>query len=162
MPDMVKQMYEQGHYIANHGYSHVYSTIYSSPETVLEEFNKTNGIVQNAIGDSNFNSHLFRFPGGYVGGKYADIKKQAKELLNQNDIYNVDWNCLSGDAETGSPTPEYIMRRIQETSYGKNSLVILMHDAQAKKVTAEKLPEIIDYLAGQGYEFKTFYDIFEK
>ena len=42
-----------------------------------EEFNKTNGIVQIAIGDSNFNSHLFRFPGGYVGGKYADIKKQA-------------------------------------------------------------------------------------
>ncbi len=162
MPDMVKQMYEQGHYIANHGYSHVYSTIYSSPEMVLEEFNKTNGIVQNAIGDSNFNSHLFRFPGGYVGGKYADIKKQAKELLNQNDIYNVDWNCLSGDAETSSPTPEYIMKRIQETSNGKNSLVILMHDAQAKKVTAEKLPEIIDYLAGQGYEFKTFYDIFEK
>ena len=161
-PDMVKKMYEQGHYIANHGYSHVYSLIYTSPETVLEEFNKTNEIVKNAIGIPEFNSHLFRFPGGYVGGKYADIKKQAKELLNQNDIYNIDWNCLSGDAETGSPTPEYIMRRIQETSYGKNSLVILMHDAQAKKVTAEKLPEIIDYLAGQGYEFKTFYDIFEK
>lgn len=162
MPNMVKEMYEKGHYIANHGYSHVYSTIYTSPEMVLEEFNKTNEIVKNAIGQPEFNSHLFRFPGGFVGGKYAEIKKQAKELLNQNDIFNVDWNCLSGDAETGSPTPEYIMRRIQETSYGKNSLVILMHDAQAKKVTAEKLPEIIDCLAGQGYEFKTFYDIFEK
>ena len=162
MPNMVKEMYEKGHYIANHGYSHVYSTIYTSPEMVLEEFNKTNEIVKNAIGQPEFNSHLFRFPGGFVGGKYAEIKKQAKELLNQNDIFNVDWNCLSVDAETGSPTPEYIMRRIQETSYGKNSLVILIHDAQAKKVTAEKLPEIIDCLAGQGYEFKTFYDIFEK
>ena len=161
-PDMVKKMYEQGHYIANHGYSHVYSLIYTSPETVLEEFNKTNEIVKNAIGIPEFNSHLFRFPGGYVGGKYADIKKQAKELLNQNDIYNIDWNCLSGDAETNNPTPEYIMKRIQETSHGKNSLIVLMHDAQAKKVTAEKLPEIIDYFASQGYEFKTFYDIFEK
>ena len=55
------------------------------------------------------------------------------------------------------------MKRIQETSHGKkNSLIVLMHDAQAKKVTAEKLPEIIDYFASQGYEFKTFYDIFEK
>ena len=161
-PDMVKKMYEQGHYIANHGYSHVYSLIYTSPETVLEEFNKTNEIVKNAIGIPEFNSHLFRFPGGYVGGKYADIKKQAKELLNKNDIYNIDWNCLSGDAETNNPTPEYIMKRIQETSHGKNSLIVLMHDAQAKKVTAEKLPEIIDYFASQGYEFKTFYDIFEK
>lgn len=159
---MIKKMYEQGHYIANHGYSHVYSSIYTSPETVLEEFNKTNEIVKNAIGIPEFNSHLFRFPGGYVGGKYADIKKQAKELLNQNDIYNIDWNCLSGDAETNNPTPEYIMKRIKETSHGKNSLIVLMHDAQAKKVTAEKLPEIIDYFASQGYEFKTFYDIFEK
>ena len=50
MPNMVKEMYEKGHYIANHGYSHVYSTIYTSPETVLEEFNKTNEIVKNAIG----------------------------------------------------------------------------------------------------------------
>ena len=128
-PDMIKKMYEQGHYIANHGYSHVYSSIYTSPETVLEEFNKTNEIVKNAIGIPEFNSHLFRFPGGYVGGKYADIKKQAKELLNQNDIYNIDWNCLSGDAETNNPTPEYIMKRIKETSHGKNSLIVLMHDA---------------------------------
>ena len=24
-----------------------------------------------------YNSHLFRFPGGVVGGKYAEIKNQA-------------------------------------------------------------------------------------
>ena len=53
------------------------------------------------------------------------------------------------------------MRRLQETSSGKNSLIILMHDAQAKKVTSEMLPQVIDYLAEQGYGFKTFYDIFE-
>ena len=34
-----------------------------------------------------------------------------------------------------------------------------MHDAQAKKVTADTLPEIISYLKEQGYEFKSFYDI---
>ena len=30
--EMVKRMYDEGHYVANHGYSHVYSKIYSSPE----------------------------------------------------------------------------------------------------------------------------------
>ena len=34
-----------------------------------------------------------------------------------------------------------------------------MHDAEAKKVTVEALPHIIDYLVGQGYEFKNFYEI---
>lgn len=161
MPDTVKDVYEQGHYIANHGYSHVYSSIYANPQSVLDEYNKANEAIKNAIGEPEFNSHLFRFPGGYVGGKYADIKGEARELLHQNDILNIDWNCLTGDAETREPTPDYIMRRLQETSSGKNSLVILMHDAQAKKVTAEMLPQVIDYLAEQGYEFKTFYDIFE-
>ncbi len=159
-PDLVKTVYEQGHFIANHGYSHVYSTIYASPQAVLDEFNKTNDIIKNAIGNPNFNSHLFRFPGGYAGGKYAQIKTEAKQLLNENQIYNIDWNCLTGDAETNNLTGEYIMRRLQETSAGKNSLIVLMHDAQAKKATQEMLPQIIDYLAGQGYEFKTFYDIF--
>ena len=28
--DVVKRMYEEGHYLANHGYSHTYSNIYST------------------------------------------------------------------------------------------------------------------------------------
>lgn len=63
MPDMVKNVYEQGHYIANHGYSHVYSSIYASPQSVLDEYNKANEAIQNALGDQEYNSHLFRFPG---------------------------------------------------------------------------------------------------
>lgn len=51
------------------------------------------------------------------------------------------------------------MERMKSTSQDKSSLVILMHDAQAKKVTADTLPEIISYLKEQGYEFKSFYDI---
>lgn len=34
-----------------------------------------------------------------------------------------------------------------------------MHDAEAKKVTVEALPEIINYLKEQGYQFEDFYEI---
>lgn len=159
--ELVKNIYEKGHYIGNHGYSHIYSQIYSTPQNVIDEYNKTNDIIKEAINEPEFNSHLFRFPGGFYGGKYANIKKEAGEILKQNDILNIDWNCLTGDSETTSPTPEYVMKRLEETSNGKNSLVILMHDASAKKITAEMLPQIIDYLAEHGYEFTTFYDIFK-
>ena len=119
---------------------------------VLEEFNKCNNAVRNAIGEPEYNSHLFRFPGGSNGGKYNDLKQGAKQLLSDNDILSVDWNSLSGDAEKQNPTPEYLMERIKSTSQDKSSLVILMHDAQAKKVTADTLPEIISYLKEQGYD----------
>ena len=158
-PEVIRRMYDEGHFIANHGYSHVYEAIYQSPQAVLDEYNKCNQLVRDTIGEQEYNSHLFRFPGGLVGGKYADIKNQANELLLQNNIIHVDWNALNGDSETTSPTIEYEMQRIQETVGDKQSVVILMHDAQAKKVTVEALPGIIDYLKGQGYEFKNFYEI---
>lgn len=72
---------------------------------------------------------------------------------------HVDWNALTGDSETNNLSIEFELKRLQETSQGKNSLVILMHDAQAKSVTAEALPQIISYLKEQGYELKNFYEI---
>lgn len=158
-PETTNRIYNEGHYIANHGYSHKYSEIYQSPEQVLNEFNQCNQIVAKTINVPEYNSHLFRFPGGSVGGKYAELKKQAVTLLEQNDILHIDWNSLTGDSEKVNPTEEYLMDNLQKTTEGKNSLVILMHDAQAKKITAETLPKVIEYLQQQGYSFESFYDI---
>lgn len=158
-PETTNRIYNEGHYIANHGYSHKYSEIYQSPEQVLNEFNQCNQIVAKTINVPEYNSHLFRFPGGSVGGKYAELKKQAITLLEQNDILHIDWNSLTGDSEKVNPTEEYLMDNLQKTTEGKNSLVILMHDAQAKKITAETLPKVIEYLQQQGYSFESFYDI---
>ncbi len=158
-PETTNRIYNEGHYIANHGYSHKYSSIYQSPEQVLNEFNQCNQIVAKTINVPEYNSHLFRFPGGSVGGKYAELKKQAITLLEQNDILHIDWNSLTGDSEKVNPTEEYLMDNLQKTTEGKNSLVILMHDAQAKKITAETLPKVIEYLQQQGYSFESFYDI---
>lgn len=159
LPETVKRMYDEGHYIASHGYSHIYSQIYASPEAVLDEYNRCNDQIKNAIGVSEYNSHLFRFPGGVVGGNYAEIKSQAKELLSQNQILSVDWNALTGDAETNNLSTEFELKRLQETTQNKNSIIILMHDAPAKSVTADSLQQIISYLREQGYEFKNFYEI---
>ena len=158
-PQTVKRIYEEGHYIANHGYSHVYSSIYQSPQSVLDEYNQCETSIKKAIGENKYNSHLFRFPGGLIGGKYAEVKIQANQLLSENDILHIDWNALNGDAETGNPTIEFEMQRLQETVGNKNSVVILMHDAQAKKATAEALPQIIQYLEDNGYQLKNFYEI---
>ena len=160
-PNIVKRAYEEGHYIGNHGYSHQYAQIYESSNAVLEEYNKTNQSVRNAIGNSIYNTNIFRFPGGSVGGMYNDLKSEAKLLLEQNNIASVDWNSLNGDSE-GLKTEEAMINRLKETIEGKNSVVILMHDAGDKVKTYNALPQIIEYLKQEGYEFKTFYDILEK
>ncbi len=159
-PEIVKRAYDEGHYIANHGYSHKYEYIYSSPYTVLEEFNKTEQLIKNALGDQEYSSHLFRFPGGSKGGKYDNIKKEAINILRDNNILYLDWNALTGDSE-GRKTKEEMMQYLIDTIGQKKSVVILMHDAGDKKNTYEMLPEIIAYLRNQGYSFKNFYNILE-
>lgn len=158
-PETVKRVYDEGHFIASHGYTHQYSSIYSSTQAVLDEYNQCNDAIKRAIGEKDYNCHLFRFPGGLPGGKYADIKQEAKQLLSENDILSVDWNALTGDAETTHPVAENLLEKLRTTTQDKNSVVILMHDAQTKKITAEILPQIIAYLKEQGYELKSFYDI---
>ena len=74
-PETTRRIYDEGHYIANHGYSHVYSSIYQSPEQVVAEYNQTNQIVANTIGVPEYNSHLFRFPGGSVRWKIFKNKE---------------------------------------------------------------------------------------
>lgn len=156
-PQVLKRAYEEGHYIANHGYSHEYSKIYDKKENVLEEYNKTEQAIREAIGVENYSSGLFRFPGGSAGGKYADIKNEAKKLLEENNVAYLDWNALTSDAVAGTSKDELI-RSLKETVKGKDSVVILMHDAGNKKDTLETLPEVIGYLREEGYQFKNIYD----
>ena len=157
-PDIVKREYEEGHYIASHGYSHVYSQLYYSPQATLDEYNKSIESIRNAIGVNEYNPHLFRFPGGYSGGKYAKIKSQAAQLLAENEIVYVDWNALTADS-AGAKTTEDFIAELEKTVPKHNSVVVLMHDAGNKNVTAEALPTIIQYFRERGYEFENFYSI---
>ena len=158
-PDIVKREYEEGHYIASHGYSHVYSQIYASPQAVLDEYNKSVIAIRNAIGVQEYNPHLFRFPGGYAGGgKYATIKQEANQLLEQNGVVHVDWNSITADA-AGNTTTEEFIAELEKTVPKHNSVVVLMHDAGNKQSTADALPQIIAYFRERGFAFENFYSI---
>lgn len=159
-PDIVKREYDEGHFIASHGYSHIYSQIYASPQSVLDEYNKSLVAIRNAIGEQEYNPHLFRFPGGYAGGKYALIKQEAATVLEQNGIMHVDWNALTSDA-AGSTTTEQFLAELDRTVKQHTSVVVLMHDAGTKQATADALPQIIAYFRDRGFEFKNFYDVFK-
>lgn len=158
-PDILKREYDEGHYIANHGYSHKYSQIYASKDTVFDEYIKCENAIRNALGNQSYNTYLFRFPGGSSGGRYSSVKSEAKGLLNMYGVNYTNWNSMTGDAE-GKTTPEEIMSCLQQTMQGDGSLIILLHDASDKSYTVETLPAVISYLREQGYTFKNFFEIF--
>lgn len=156
-PNIVKRAYDEGHYIANHGYSHIYKKIYSSPEEVLNEYNQTEKIIADAIGIENYSTHLFRFPGGSVGGWDA-VKKSAKTMFRERNIAFLDWNCLTKDSE-GNFTKDELLQNAKDTSINKDSIVLLCHDTSSKKLSYEVLPDIVAYFREQGYKFADMRDL---
>ncbi len=156
--DLIKREYNEGHYIANHGYTHDYGKIYSNYKKVLEEYNNTEKEIRKALGNKKYSSHLFRYPGGSVGGVYNKLKQKSKEQLKKNDIAYLDWNALTNDA-AGANTKKKILQNLKETVGNKENVVLLMHDAPDKILTYETLEELIKYLQGKGYVFKNMYDL---
>ena len=159
-PDLVKREFEEGHYIANHGYSHKYSQIYQSKDTTFAEYVQCENAIKNVLGNPDYNSYLFRFPGGSSGGKYEEVKSQARELFNTYGVAYTNWNCLTGDAEN-KKTKEECIQEMLNTKADQNSIILLMHDANDKQQTVDALPEIIQYFKNEGYTFKNFYEIFK-
>ena len=157
-PELVRQEYESGHYIANHSYSHEYTSVYASPEALLDEYNHTEKAIQEAIDNPDYHTYIFRFPGGSEGGKYKKQKNAVKSILEENNIAYINWNALTRDAE-GKPTKESLIEDLKATVGDKKRVVVLMHDTGTKQLTADTLPEVIGYLRDEGFIFKNFYDI---
>lgn len=157
-PDIVKRIYNEGHTLGNHGYSHKYKEIYLSSQTILDEYNKTEQCIKDALENQDFSTRLFRFPGGSSGGYYDSIKQEGRKLLEENGIGYVDWNALSNDA-AGANTKEALLENLKNTIGEKQSVVILMHDAGDKILTYEILPDLIVFLREKGYNFRAISDI---
>ena len=156
--ELINREFDEGHFIANHSYTHAYSKIYASPEATLDEFNRTQQTIRDALNNQSFDSKVFRFPGGSTGGRYHSIKQECKAYLEENGIAHLDWNALNSDAE-GKFTKEQLLENAINSIGEHNNVVILMHDAADKILTAEMLPDLINYLSNKGYGFYNLYDL---
>ncbi len=147
-PELVKRAYEDGHGIANHSYSHDYSYLYSSTENFINDMKKNEEVMKSII-STDYKTDIIRFP----GGSHGDKKNPYKEAAVNHGYRYFDWNALNGDAEGKSFPKEHLVNRLKETTQGQKELVVLMHDMGGKQTTADALPEIIEFLKSEGYEF---------
>ena len=65
-PELVKRAYDEGHFIANHGYDHNNKKMYSSEENFKNEIERTDDAIGKALGIDEYCSHVFRFLNGYM------------------------------------------------------------------------------------------------
>ena len=158
-PEIVKRAYNEGHFIANHGYSHNNKILYKSEESFRNEILNTDIEISNAIGVPNYCSHVFRFPNGFASPNYKYKKKNIVNVLTEINYVYVDWNCLNNDSEQKYSNYQ-LLNNLKKSAKGKGSLIVLMHDTGDVNNTYDVLHDSISFLKSQGYEFKNFYEFF--
>ncbi|MZK50893.1 polysaccharide deacetylase family protein [Clostridium beijerinckii] len=154
--NLLKQELEEGHAIGNHSYSHNYKYLYPNgsvnTNNFMSEINKTNESLKKVLGE-DFSTRAIRFPGGHMSWKNTG---EVDKIMKEKDYHYVDWNALSKDAEGPHKNADQLIEEVKKTVENKTKVVLLMHDTYGKEETAKALPGIIEYLKGQGYEFRTF------
>lgn len=142
-PEIVQQIQQQGHTIANHSYSHDFNKVYSNPTAFINDIEQANNAIEQACGQR---AKIIRFPGGSATakGQFPAIK----ELLNQKGYTYVDWNASCGDGRSGY-TGDQLYQNTVNSIHGNNRVTILMHDRS--QATLDALPKIISYLEENQY-----------
>ncbi len=146
--NVLKEIYARKHSIGIHSYSHIFSQLYKNEDSFINEVKMTEAVLRKNLGE-DFSTRLFRFP----GGSFEPYKNQYMGALNEAGYVSIDWNALTGDTEVKSPTHEMLLERLKSTVIGKNNVVVLMHDSDSRQCSAEVLPDVIEYLRSEGYEF---------
>lgn len=157
--DILKEEVKRGHAIANHTYGHDYSYLYPgrvmNVKNILSDLEKSQNSMKAVLG-KDFSTRVIRFPGGYWSW---EGRTAMKEALEQNQYYNVDWNALNKDAEGTKKNAEQLVQCAKESVKAlgpdADSVVLLMHDTYGKEETVKALPQIIEYLQSQGFEFRS-------
>lgn len=148
-PDILKKIYDKGHTIGNHSYSHVYKYLYRNSRNFMDDINKADRVLKDVLGE-DFQTKLLRLPGGSFGKNKGPMVKAAEKA--GYTVY--DWNSLNGDAEGLNLRNSYLTKRLKDTTRNKKNAIILMHDMDTKKGTVETLRQNIDYLISEGFYFR--------
>lgn len=153
-PELLQRIYQEGHEIGSHTYTH--ANLQVAPEEQIKlELNATQRIIESVIDHSTI---LFRPP------YQADSRpKTIQDLIPIKIAEELGYLtiCENIDPEDWSrPGAELILRRIKDQRHSGN--IILLHDAGGERSqTLEALPKIIDYLRARGDEIVLLSDLLQ-
>ena len=139
-PELVKKVYEAGHTIGNHSYSHK-SFNKQKPDSYLYEINHTNQLIKNITGQDVI----------FLRPPYGSFRKSTLENVGMQfvlwSIDTVDWQSRNADM-----IYEEMIKNV------KDGDIILLHDLYP--TTIEGALRGIDYLLANGFAVVSLDEMF--
>lgn len=147
--NILKRIYEEGHGIGLHTYSHDFKKIYVSCDAFISEMDQDLRVINETLG-TNLDIKAIRFPGGSSGR----LTKAWLEALNAKGYQIYDWNVDLQDGVKGNLSPSEFVRNGTKFMDKSSRKIILAHCNINNQNTCKALPELIKYYKSQGYTFK--------
>ena len=135
-PEEFKMILERGHKVGNHTFNHISGLKYLS-YNYLANTNKADELIK---------SKLFRPPHGWMRwGQYMVLSHRYTVVM---------WDLVTRDYSKRLNGPQ-VLSIVKK--YVRNGSIITFHDSiKSEKNLKYALPQAIEWLLEQGYEFKTF------
>lgn len=146
-PEILLQIYDDGHSIGIHSDTHQYKEIYFDGTSLKKDVENCKNEICKII--PTFNTKLYRFPGGSF-----NLRQEFKTLIKDMGYNYYDWNASVCDAEKIKYSPQQLCQNALDTSTGKEKVILLCHDTNTKQNTAQALPYIIQEFTLLNFCFK--------
>lgn len=147
-PNLARAIYEEGHEIANHSYSHKIVTE-MSPDELQKDIIKGHQVLTEAI--QHQPTLLFRPATGAIDEESAKIiTATGYSSVALYDLTSLDWDI----GNSAQAIVQRVMDRVQPGS------VLVMHILDGTH-TAEALPQLIEKLRAEGYSFVKMSEMME-
>ncbi|MCL2397596.1 MAG: polysaccharide deacetylase family protein [Defluviitaleaceae bacterium] len=142
-PALVQRMYDEGHLIGNHSYSHPVLT-WINRQNAIEELEKTSDIIESITGSR---PRVLRPP-------YGEKDDAILELARQMDMSVILWSVDPRDWAYRNATTV----RNNILNHTSDGSIILLHDIWESSVEAAL--SIVDTFVERGYAFVTVEELF--
>ena len=144
-PEMIASILHNGHELGNHSFTHD-NTLGMTADEVAQELMVTEDLVQAAYPGAT-TKPLFHVP-------FGALNDNVIETANRQGYHVIGWTVDSRDW-TDEITPDDFYDRV--TQHVCPGAIIAMHDANQANRTA--LPQVLDFLENNEYEFVTVSEI---
>ena len=140
---MYQKIYNEGHTLAMHSYTHQYQKIYKSVSAYKKDLSKLSDLLYDTVG---IRPKYVRFPGGSSNTVSNVDMKEIIRYMNKAGYIYYDWNVINGDATGKNYTKKEMVDSVMSGVNQYDNSIVLMHDSAGKEKPVEILPTILKKL----------------
>ncbi|MBD2740174.1 polysaccharide deacetylase family protein [Coleofasciculus sp. FACHB-1120] len=148
-PAVAQRVVAEGHAIGNHTWHHSYRQM--DEATAAREIDDTAALIYKTTGVT---TAYFRPPGG-------NLQNGLAAYAQKNNYAVMMWSINSADSRRHRLSAPKLVKNILKSAFPGS--IVLMHDGGGNhSTTVQALPQIVEKLKKQGYEFVTLPELLQR